>query len=173
MPLPFLLEAGAPERAECPGGSWWDWTCRFPRDSPSCVFDLLYLRRERASVGVSGMLSELRWLCLSELGKEGIHTVLLWMSYMSQLFPGVKTLDFPEVRLLLALMEIFVLLGLAKIPPRKSLLGSDVIDGPCEKEMLFFQESSLVPVLLCHCCGHCMSLCEIPEVPGLAGATWP
>lgn len=117
------------------------------------------------------MLSELRWLCLGELGKEGIHTVLLWMSYM--LFPGVKTLDFPEVRLLLAPMEIFVSLGLAKIPPRKSLLGSDVIDGPCEKEMLFFQESSLVPVLLCHCCEHCMSLCEIPEVPGLSGTTWP
>lgn len=29
------------------------------------------------------MLSELRWLCLGGLGKEGIHTVLLWMSYMS------------------------------------------------------------------------------------------
>lgn len=67
--------------------------------------------------------------------------------------------------------EIFILLGLAKIPPRKSLLESDLTDGPCEKEMLFVRESSLVPLLLCHCCGHCMSWCEIPDAPRLAG--WP
>lgn len=56
LPLPFLLEAGVLERAEGTWCSWWDWTHRFLRDSPSCAFDLLYLRRQRASVGVSGML---------------------------------------------------------------------------------------------------------------------
>lgn len=67
--------------------------------------------------------------------------------------------------------EVFVLLGLARVLPRKSLLGSDLTDGPCEQEMFFFQESSLVPILLCHCCGHCRSLCEISGAPRLAG--WP
>lgn len=137
-----------------------------PTDFPGtvCPVSLICFISEGASVGVSGMLSELRWLYLqvaSGLGKEGIHTVLLWMS---QLFPGVNT-GFSRSLVLLAMTEIFVLLGLAKIPPIKSLLGSDLTDGPCEKEMLFFQESPLVPILLCHCCGHCMSLCEIPDDP--------
>lgn len=85
-------------------------------------------------------------------------------------------MDFPEVRILLEMTEIFVLLGLAKILPRKSLLGSDLTDGPGEKEMLFSQESSLAPILLCHCCGHCMSLSvkspDLQEPHGHEG-WWP
>lgn len=70
------MGALAPGRAECAWCSWWDWTHRFPRDSLPCVFDLLYWRR--ASIGVSGMLSELLWLCLQVGLESGGFTLGCW-----------------------------------------------------------------------------------------------
>lgn len=49
LQLPFLLGAGAPGRAQRGWGSWWDWTCGFPRERPFRGLGLLYLRKGGAS----------------------------------------------------------------------------------------------------------------------------